>query len=126
MTEKQATILIADDEPHIRSLVGSMLGKDYIILGASDGEEAIDIAHRQKPDLILMDIMMPKVDGYTACAEIKTDQATKGIPVVMITGVGYKLNKAVAKVMGADGYIIKPLNLQDLVDMIGQFLKYPK
>ena len=120
------TILIADDEPNIRLLVSSMLGKDYIVLKASDGEEAINIARCQKPDLILMDIMMPEVDGNTACSVIKTDQATRGIPVVMLTGIGYELNKKLAKVMGADGYITKPFSILDLLDTIGQFLKCPK
>jgi len=119
-------ILIADDEPNIRSLVSSMLGKDYVVLEASDGEEALNIARRQKPDLVLMDIMMPKVDGYSTCSIIKTDQATKGIPVVMLTAIGYELNKELAKKIGADGYITKPFSLQDLLDTIGQFLKCPK
>ena len=59
-------ILIVDDEINIRLLVSSMLGKDYIVLKAADGEEAINIARDSKPDLILMDILMPKVDGYAA------------------------------------------------------------
>ena len=119
-------ILIADDEPNIRSLVSSMLGKDYVVLEASDGEEALNIARRQKPDLVLMDIMMPKVDGYSACSIIKTDQTTKGIPVVMLTAIGYELNKELAKKIGADGYITKPFSLQGLLHTIKQFLKCPK
>lgn len=116
-------ILIADDEPNVCSLVSSMLGKDYTVLKASNGEEAINVARSQKPHLILMDIMMPKVDGYTACSTIKTDQATKMIPVVMITGVGHELNKKLATEMGADGYVTKPFTLQDLLDTIDQFLR---
>lgn len=65
-----------------------MLDKDYIVVEAINGEEAEDIAKRQNPDLILMDLVMPKMDGYTACSRIKANQATKGIPVVMLTGVG--------------------------------------
>ena len=119
-------ILIADDESNIRLLVSSMLGKDYTVIEASDGEETIDIARSQKPDLILMDILMPKVDGYTACHAIKTEQATKAIPVVMLTAVGYELNKKLAEEIGADGYITKPFSPRDLLNMIGQFLKSPK
>lgn len=119
-------ILIADDEPSIRLLVSSMLGKDYTVLEVSDGQEAINIARSQKPDLILMDIMMPKVDGYTACAALKTDQTTKKIPVVMVTGVGHELNKKLANEIDADGYITKPFSLQSLLDTIGPFLKCPK
>lgn len=119
-------ILIADDEPNVCSLVSSMLGKGYTVLKASNGEEAINIARSQKPHLILMDIMMPKVDGYTACSIIKTDQATKMIPVIMITGVDHELNKKLATEIGADGYVTKPFTLQDLLDTIGQFVRYPK
>ena len=115
-------ILIADDEPHIRLLVSSMLGKDYTVLKASDGQEAIDIACKQKPDLILMDILMPREDGFTACHAIKTDEATKAIPVVMLTGIGYKLNKKLSRQIGADGYITKPFSLQDLLDIISPLL----
>jgi len=115
-------ILIADDEQSIRLLVRRLLSQNYIVLEASDGEEAIDIARSQKPDLILMDIMMPKVDGYTACHQITKDQATKAIPVVMLTGVGHELNKKLSFEVGAKGYITKPFSLQDLLDVIGPLL----
>ena len=115
-------ILIADDEPNIRSLVGSILSKDYVVLTASNGQEAIDIACSQEPDLILMDIMMPELDGYAACYTIKTEPATKAIPVVMLTGVGYELNKKLSQEMGASGYITKPFSSQALLDVIGRLL----
>lgn len=115
-------ILIADDEPNIRSLVSRMLGKDYIVIEATNGEEAIDIAKRQEPDLILMDLMMPKMDGYAACSSIKTDQATKGIPVVMLTGVTHELNKSFAREMGADGYLSKPFSADELLRQVKQVL----
>ena len=115
-------ILIADDELNIRSLVSRMLGKDYIVIEATNGEEAIDIAKRQEPDLILMDLMMPQMDGYTACSSIKTDQATKGIPVVMLTGVTHELNKSFAREMGADGYLSKPFSADELLRQVKQVL----
>jgi CheY-like chemotaxis protein len=115
-------ILIADDEPNIRSLVSRMLGKDYIVIEATNGEEAIDIAKRQEPDLILMDLMMPKMDGYAACSSIKTDQATKGIPVVMLTSVTHELNKSFAREMGADGYLSKPFSADELLRQVKQVL----
>jgi len=115
-------ILIADDEQSIRLLVRRLLSQNYIVLEASDGEEAIDIARRENPGLILMDIMMPKVDGYTACYQIKKDQATKAIPVVMLTGVGHELNKKLSFEVGAKGYITKPFSLQDLLDVIRPLL----
>ncbi len=116
-------ILIADDEPDTRLLVSNMLAKYYTVLGASDGQEAINLARSQKPDLILMDIIMPKLDGYTACYAIKADKAIKATPVVMLTGIRPELNKKLGKRLGSSGYIVKPFSLQDLLDTIGQFLR---
>jgi CheY-like chemotaxis protein len=112
------TILIADDEPSIRLIVTRMLDKEYIVLEATNGEEAVNIAKGQSPDLILMDLMMPKMDGYTACFRIKADQATKAIPVIMLTAIDHELNKKFAMEMGADGYITKPFTTQELMDVI--------
>ena len=119
---KKKTILIADDESNIRLMVSSMLSKDYLVLKASDGQEAIDIARTQKPDLILMDIMMPNVDGYSACHAIKKDKTTSTILVVMVTALGQELNQKFAEQMGADGYITKPFSLHSLTDVISRFL----
>lgn len=115
-------ILIADDETSLRLTVGKILDKDYVVLEAANGEEAVEIAKGQKPDLILMDLIMPKMDGYAACSQIKADQATKGIPVVILTAVGHELNKKFATEMGADGYITKPFNIQELIDLITPLL----
>ena len=115
-------ILIADDESNIRLIVTRILGKDYIVLEATNGEEAVDIAKGQRPDIILMDLMMPKMDGYTACSMIKADQATKVIPVIMLTAVSHELNKKFAMETGADGYITKPFTTQELMDVITPLL----
>jgi CheY-like chemotaxis protein len=74
-----------------------MLSQDYTVLKAQDGEEAVNMARSQKPDVILMDIRMPKMDGLTACYAIKTNQTTKGIRVVMLTAIGFNLNKKLSK-----------------------------
>jgi len=119
-------ILIADDEKSVRLLVRKLLSKDYIVLSAKDGEVAVEMSRSQKPDLILMDILMPKMDGYTACHTIKRDPVTKVIPIGMLTDLGYELNVKLSKEMGADGYITKPFTSQDLLDAIGRFLKSSK
>ena len=72
-----------------------------------------------------MDIMMPNMDGYNACSLIKTDQTTKSIPVVMLTGLVYELNKKLAEEVGADGYITKPFTTQKLLETISKFLEIP-
>jgi CheY-like chemotaxis protein len=115
---RKKKILIVDDEPNIRLLLTRMLSKDYTIIEATDGQEAIDLARDLKPDLILMDLLMPRMDGYTACSIIKTDPTTAGIPVVMLTAVGFELNKQLAEKVGASGYITKPFALSDVIKTI--------
>ena len=115
-------ILIADDEPSVRLVVTRMLGGDYVVLEAANGEEAVEIAKEQKPALILMDLMMPQMDGYTACSLIKADQATKMIPVIILTAIGHEFNKKFGVEMGADGYITKPFTVQDLLGVISSRL----
>ncbi len=114
-------VLIADDELYIRLLMGSALGGSYTILEASDGEEAIDIARSQKPDLILMDIMMPKLDGIGACYILKSDINTRAIPVIMVSVRTDRLDQDYSKDMGADDYLTKPFNVQALLNKVKQY-----
>ena len=117
------TILIIEDEPKNLKLTRDLLKiSGYETIEAVDGKQGVEKAKSAKPNLILMDIMMPKMDGYSACREIKADQSTKNIPVVMLTAVGYDLNKKLAKSMGADGYITKPFSRQQLIDAISPLL----
>ena len=85
-------VIIVDDEPNVRRLSHKILNKKFDVMEAEDGQQAIDFANAQKPDVILMDMMMPKVDGLTACYAIKKDPATKSIPVIMVTAIGFELN----------------------------------
>jgi two-component system alkaline phosphatase synthesis response regulator PhoP len=120
MEDKQK-ILIADDELYIRLLVKDILEPEFTVLEASNGEEAVIIARNEQPDLVLMDILMPKLDGYTACYAIKNNELTKDIPVVMLTGVGHELNRQLSQEMGATAYITKPFNPEDLLDKARQY-----
>ncbi len=115
-------ILITDDEAGIRLTLRRTLDKDYIILEAANGEEAVEIAKAHKPDLILMDLIMPKMDGYAACSQIKADEATKAIPVVILTAIGNEFNKKFATEMGAEAYLTKPFSIQGLLDVITPLL----
>lgn len=123
---EKTRILVVDDEQTVRLLLRRFLSDKFAVLEASDGEEAVDKARKHKPALILMDILMPNMDGYNACHAIKTDEATKAIPVVMLTAVGYELNKKLAESVGADGYITKPFTLEKLLDTIGKFVEILK
>ena len=118
-------ILVADDEPSIRRAVRKILEKDYLVLEASDGEQAIDMARVQRPDLILMDIMMPKLDGIGACNIIKSDSALRSIPVIMLTALTHKLDQEYSRSMGADGYLTKPFDTKELHAAISYFFTYP-
>jgi len=111
---KRKKIVIADDEYFIRLLVKKLLGAKYIVFEAGDGEEAINITRMEQPDLVLMDIMMPKLDGYAACGQIKRDEVTREIPVIMLTGAGQELIKKLALQIGADAYMTKPIDPERL------------
>lgn len=120
MTDRK--ILIADDEPDIRLLVSRMLSGDFLVLEAADGDEAVKVARSQKPDLILMDIMMPEKDGYSACLSLKSDPDTKSIPVIVVTGIDHQLNVKLSTEMGADGYITKPFSLEELLNVVARYM----
>jgi len=116
-------VLVVDDEMGVRRLLRQTLSHDYAVFEAQDGEEAVNLAHSQQPDLILMDMMMPKMDGLTACRAIKQDQATMGIMVVMLTAIGYELNRKLAENMaGATAYLTKPFDAQELLKTVGRLL----
>ena len=127
MDGERSTVLVADDEPFVRQLVRRMLDGEYDVIEAQNGSEAIAIARTHKLDLILMDMMMPKMDGLSACYTIKQDAATKEIPVVMLTAITHELNKRVSEnVMGASGYITKPFTAQTLLSTIKPLLSPDK
>jgi len=115
-------ILVVDDEPNVRKLLHTLLKKNFTVLEAEDGSQAVEIAGVEKPDLILMDIMMPKMDGYTSCYALKSEPATRSIPIIMLTAIDLRLNLQLSKEIGADGYITKPFNSKDLLDNITQVL----
>jgi two-component system response regulator VicR len=117
------TILIVEDDPKSMTLTKDLLKiSGYETIQAFDGQQGVEMAKSAHPDLILMDIMMPKMDGYAACNAIKTDKSTSKIPVIMLTAVGYDLNRKLAMQFGAQGYLTKPYSRKDLIDAIGPLL----
>ncbi|MDO8717187.1 MAG: response regulator [Dehalococcoidales bacterium] len=123
MDKKKGKLLIADDEPNIRLLIKKIFEKEYTVIEAENGKKAVDSALHNQPDIILMDIMMPETDGLTALSAMKADARTRSIPVIMLTGVGHELNEIMAKSMGAKGYMRKPINSQELLDIVNKLLK---
>ncbi len=116
-------ILVVDDEVNITQILEFSIGAEgYEVITASNGEEAIDMARREQPDLIILDIMMPKIDGYEACRILKANPLTKGIPVVLLTAKGRDIDKRLGYEVGATDYIVKPFSPNKLVDRIHQLL----
>jgi DNA-binding response OmpR family regulator len=124
MKNKKANILVVDDDERTRRMMEAMLTpQGYGVILAKDGEEAITVSVSKKPDFILMDTMMPGMDGLSACFEIKSNPATKKIPLFMLTALYGDGNKKMAsQVWGADGYLTKPIDLNELLGTINNFL----
>ena len=112
---KRYRILIVDDEPHILQMIQiNMKTKGYESITAETGEEALKLAVSESPDLILLDIMLPGIDGVEVCRRIKSDPATKRIPVLMISAKSEGQDRIKGFLGGADDYITKPFSLEEL------------
>ncbi len=104
-------ILIVDDEPHMRRITELSLRKGgYDILSARNGREAVEVALRVRPDLIVMDVSMPEMDGFAALRELKAAPATASIPVIMLTARGQHVARAEAETAGAALFLTKPFS----------------
>jgi CheY-like chemotaxis protein len=120
---KGKKILLADDHSPTRLLLSKILAEqDYRTIQASDGEEAYAKAVFERPDLVLMDIMMPVMDGYEALAKIKEDPVTQPIQVMMLTSSDRPLERRLALEIGAAGYLVKPVRLDELYENIRRVL----
>jgi DNA-binding response OmpR family regulator len=116
-------ILVVDDEIYIVHILDFSLGMEgYEVITALDGEEALRKASETKPDLIVLDIMMPKMDGYETCKALKADEATKDIPVILLSAKGRNVDMQTGYDVGADEYITKPFSPRKLVDRINTML----
>ena len=113
MNQDQKTILIVDDEQPIREILVYNLKKEgYNTIEASDGITALNIALEQHPDLILLDIMLPKMDGLSVCKRIKNSY---NVPILMLTAKDSEIDKILGLELGADDYITKPFSVRELI-----------
>jgi len=116
-------ILVVDDEVQLVEMVKIRLeANGYEILSAYDGQEALDKARKEKPDLIVLDLMLPKLDGYKVCRMIKFDDRYKNIPIILFSARAQESDKEMGIQVGADAYITKPFEPQVLLSKIKELL----
>lgn len=116
-------ILVVEDDPvqqqHICNVLSSV---DAEIILAANGQQGVALALTEKPNLILMDVVMPEVDGFAACRQITTGEATRDIPVVIVSSKNQEADKVWAQLQGARAMLAKPFSDQELVDQVNAFL----
>ena len=118
-----ARILIAEDERDIRDLITFTLRfAGHEVIATSNGEEAFQTANKEIPDLILLDVRMPRMNGYEACANIKANQATENIPIIFLSAKGQENEVKTGIEAGAEEYILKPFSPDQLTERITQVL----
>jgi two-component system alkaline phosphatase synthesis response regulator PhoP len=117
-------VLVVDDEEYIQHILNFSFGAEgFEVITAADGEEAVTIARSEKPDIIVLDIMMPKMDGYEACRQIKGDPQTHNIPVILLTAKGREVDRKLGAEAGADDYVVKPFSPGRLIERVEGFIK---
>jgi len=119
-----AKILVVDDEEHILMILKDSLEfSGFQVVTASNGEEALEVVAREIPDLMVLDIGMPKLDGWEVCRRIKGTEKTKHIPVIILTAYAQTSDQRKGMELGADRFVTKPCDLAQLVDEINSLLK---
>lgn len=117
-------VLIADDEPNILiSLEYLMKREGYEVLLARDGQEALDVLVRERPRLVLLDVMMPRKSGFEVCQELRANEAIKDTLVLMLTAKGRDTDVAKGLALGADAYMTKPFSTKELVQKVRDLLE---
>ncbi len=120
---KPASILVVDDDPEIVSMLSMRLTKrGYKVSTANDGNEAIELAKRERPDVVLLDVMMPGKSGWEVARALKQDPLTQASKIVMVSAIGAKTNELTAPIYGADAHVDKPFEFEHLERVIAQLL----
>jgi DNA-binding response OmpR family regulator len=120
-------VLIVDDDPFIRKLIATTLEDvaGFELLQASDGAEAVDIAAREEPEIVFLDVDMPRLDGIDACEQLRANDATAGATIVMLTATSRSDNERRAEDAGADLFLTKPFSRVQLLAAIERLLRRP-
>jgi CheY-like chemotaxis protein len=122
---KSFRVLLVEDEPIIRELVQNLLGEGVEVVSAANGVEGLKLARSLQFQLILLDIVLPQMDGITLCRVLKSDHSTSSVPLYMLTAKASKSDVDAAIRAGADGYIQKPFRSDDLLTLIDRLRKTP-
>lgn len=118
------TVLVVDDQLSHREMISSLLKKvEMKIISASNGVEALEQIKIQKPDLVILDIVMPEMNGYEVCRRIKSNPQTKDLPVIFCSVKGEEFDRYWGMKSAADAYVVKPFHPQELIDTVQQFLQ---
>ncbi|MGK0339997.1 MAG: putative two-component system response regulator [Candidatus Azotimanducaceae bacterium] len=121
-TETRQKICIVDDDAVQATLICMMLSQDYEVIQAASGGEALELIRRENPDLVLLDVMMPDIDGLDVCEQLKSNPETSGIPVVFLTGLEDASDQERGFELGADDYITKPVSPNVVKARVGRIL----
>lgn len=121
-----ATLLICDDEDVLRGLIRATLDDQYALVEARDGDEALDCARERRPDLILLDMMMPGRSGLDVLRELRSDPGLGNVPVIMLTARTQVADREAAEQAGADRFLAKPFSPAQLISVVEEILNDPR
>jgi DNA-binding response OmpR family regulator len=123
-TEDAPLVLVADDNEDIRNLLTARLEtRGFNVISAADGQAALEMVHEHDPSIAVLDWVMPIIQGHELCVKLKTDPRTANIPVVMLTARGEEEDRLLGLDLGADAYIVKPFNIDELVATLTQLVE---
>lgn len=126
MTDARTRILIVDDEPDLLTVLHIALETEgFEVIEASDGERGLELARSDKPDLIVLDLMLPRMDGYKVCRALKFDDRYRRIPIIILSARSGETDRRLALDLGADEFITKPYEVRHLVGRIRARLEQP-
>jgi len=121
--DKKKILIVDDERDLVETLTFRLEANDYQVIAAYDGQEGLDKARKEKPDLIILDLMLPKIDGYKVCRMLKFDENYKKIPILIFTARAQESDKKMGEEVGCDGYVTKPFEPKALLERIKELIK---
>ncbi|MDD5428711.1 MAG: response regulator [Candidatus Omnitrophica bacterium] len=121
--DKKRILLVDDEKDLVETMIFQLEGAGYEVIKAYDGAEGLEKAKKEKPDLIILDLMLPKMDGYKVCGLLKKDSRYSGIPIILFTARAQESDMRLGEEAGAEAYIVKPFESKMLFNKIASLLK---